>query len=403
MKRRAFLQAAGCTLTLPPLETWGAENTFAEGPKPKRLFILTSWYGVYLPHFYPDTTGEKYVLKDCARDLEPLRKDLTIFGNLTHVPTLNGHHNQSSILTGSRQAPTFRDSLDQFAAKRLGNETPFDCLAMKADYTPGGGTSVRNRVPVAQLYNPEEIFNQFFGKKDVARQTATINRDRGVLDLCGEQAKALSKHVSAGDRQRLEEYFNSIRETEKLLAKNAQWISQPAPDTGYTKEDFEHPYQSGMFPRDYDAYYESLLTCAELAFRFDLTRVAHLSLHYVGPGHHGATHHGNREGSINALRVFDTRVFSKFAGLLTRFEDVKMPEGGSLMDQTISLYTAGLGDAAGHSGGNLPAIVAGGNFRHGSFIRFNQPRDISDLYLTLLQRLGIETDSFITGTKTLDF
>ncbi|MCA9270829.1 MAG: DUF1552 domain-containing protein, partial [Planctomycetales bacterium] len=402
MKRRTLLKAAGCTLALPPLESLGADKDFAAGSQPKRLFILTSGYGVYLPHFYPAKTGRDFEFQECAKDLEPLREHLTLLGNLAHTPVLNGHHNQDSILTGSRQAATFGDSLDQFAAKHLGEEVPFDCLTMRADYRPGGGTSVRNRVPVAQLYNPEEIFNQFFGKKDVDQRLAAINRDKSVLDLCRDQARALAKNVSAGDRKRLEEYFNSIRETEKFLNKNAQWISQPAPDTGYAKEDFQHPYQSGMFPPDYAAYYDSLLTCVELAFRFDLTRVAHLSLHYVGPSHHGATHHGNREASIAALKRHDTLLFSKFAGRLTKFKNTQMPEGGTLMDQTVSLYTAGLGDAAAHSGRNLPAVLAGGKFQHGSFIRFAQPQDISDLFLTVLQHVGVETGSFITGSHTLD-
>ncbi len=403
MKRRNFLMAAGCTLTLPALESLGADVEFAAGAKPKRMFILTSGYGFHLPNFYPEKTGAGYELKECAESLEPLRNDLTIFGNLTHQPGLHGHHNQTSILTGSRQATTFGDSLDQFAAKHLSQQTPFECLAMKADYRPSESTSVRNRVPVAQHYNPEEIFNEFFGKKDVDRRTAEINRDKSVLDLCREQAKALQGSVSKSDRAKLDEYFNSIRETEQFLQKNADWISKPAPDTGYTKNDFHHEYQSGMFPRDYDAYYESLLKCVELAFKYDLTRVAHLNLLYVGPSHHGATHHGNRPNAIAALKTFDSRLISKFAGLLTAFKNTKMPEGGTLMDQTVSLYTAGLGNAAAHRGSDLPAIVAGGGLMHGTHIRYDQPQDISELYLTLLQKVGVETNSFITGSRTLEF
>jgi hypothetical protein len=403
MQRRNFLKAAGCTLALPALESLGADKIFAAGTKPKRLFILTSGYGFHLPHFYPETTGADYELQEVAQSLEPLRNDLTIFGNLTHLPGLHGHKNQTSILTGSRQAPTFGDSLDQFAAKHLSKQTPFDCLTMKADYRPGNSTSVRDRVPVEQLSNPEDIFNQFFGKKDAAKQTAAINRDKSVLDLCRAQAKDLQRSVSSGDRAKLDEYFNSIRETEQFLQRNADWITKPAPETGYSKEDFQHEYQSGMFPRDYDAYYESLLTCVELVFKYDLTRVAHLSLHYVGPSHHGATHHGNRESSINSLKKFDARLINGFAGLLTKFKNTKMPEGGTLMDQTVSLYAAGLGSAAKHRGSDLPAMVAGGGFQHGAHIRYEQPQDISDLYLTLLHQLSVETDSFITGSRTLEF
>lgn len=403
MLRRRFLKASSCILTLPALESLGADKEFAFGSKPKRMFILTSSYGVYLPNFYPEKTGTEHELKEVAKSLEPLRNDLTIFGNLTHAPGLHGHKNQTSILTGSRQSPTFGDSLDQFAARHLCKETPFDCLTMKADYRPGNSTSVRNRVPVAQLSNPEEVFSQFFGKKDVDKRLAAIQRDKSVLDLCREQAKALQKNVSSSDQARLDEYFNSIRETERFIQKNSDWISKPAPDTGYTKKDFHHEYQSGMFPRDFDAYYESLLKCVELAFKYDLTRVAHLSLHYVGPGHHGATHHGNRPNSLKALHGFDKRLFDKFASLLIAFGKTKMPEGGTLMDQTVSLYAAGLGDAAKHSGANLPAIVAGGGFKHGRFVRYEKPQDICELYLTLLHQVGVETKSFITGSRALEF
>lgn len=229
---------------------------------------------------------------------------------------------------------------------------------------------------------PEDIFNEFFGKKDADKRTAELARQQSVLDLCREQAKALSRQVSAADRTRLDEYFNTLRETETFLERNRDFISKPAPDTGYVKEDFQHEYLSGMFPLDYAAYYESLLRCALLAFKFDLTRVAHLSLHYVGPGHHGATHHGGREKSVSSLHRHDSLMFDKFAGLLTEFKNTQMPEGGTLMDQTISLYAGALGSAAAHSGKDLPAIVAGGKFRHGSFIRYEQPQDISNLYLT---------------------
>lgn len=403
MKRRHFLQAAGCTLALPALETLGADKIFNAGTKPKRIFILTSAYGVYLPHFYPEKTGRDFEFKECAKSLEPLRDDLTILGNLTHAPALHGHMNQDKILCGSDKLPTFGDSLDQFAAKRMSNDVPFDCLTMKGNYKPGAGTSVRDRVPVAQLYNPEEIFSQFFGKKDVDKRLATINRDRSVLDICSQQAKALQKQVSASDNARLEEYFHTIRETEKFLQKNADWISKPAPDSGYTKDDFHHEYSGGMFPRDFEMYYESLLRCAFLAFKYDLTRVAHLRLVYVGPNHHGATHHSGRESSINSLKYFDGLLLDKFAALLAALKETKMSEGGTLMDQTVSLYTAGLGNASAHRGKDLPAIVAGGTFDHGSHIRYEQPQDISDLYLTLLQHVGVESESFISGSHTLDF
>jgi hypothetical protein len=403
MKRRSFLKAAGCTLALPALESLGAEPIFANGARPKRLFILTSAYGVYLPNFYPDKTGRDFEFKECAQDLEPLRDDLTVFGNLTHMPAQHGHMNQDKILCGSHKLPTFGDSLDQFAAKHMSSQVPFDCLTMKADYTPGAGTSVRNGVPVAQFYNPEEIFNEFFGKKDVAQRTAAINRDRSALDLCREEAADLQKHVSAGDHARLEEYFNSIRETEKFLKKNADWISKPAPDTGYSKEDFQHEYKGGMFPRDFETYYESLMRCVHLVFKYDLTRVAHLRLVYVGPSHHGATHHSGREKPIASLKKYDTNLFSKFAGLLSAFKETKMPEGGTLMDQTVSLYTAALGNASSHRGSDLPAIVAGGSFQHGSHIRYDKPQDISELYLTALRHVGVEADSFISGSHTLEF
>lgn len=403
MERRNFLKAAGCTLALPALETLGAEKIFASGAKPKRMFILTSGYGVHLPHFYPDKGGKGFVLKECAKALEPHRSELTILGNLKNGPNaLSGHHNQHKILYGSDQSPLFGDSLDQFAAKQLGKQVPFEYLAMKADFRGGRTTSMRNRVPVSQLYDPAEVYNQFFGKKDAAKRTAAIARDRSVLDLCRDQAKTLQKQLSRSDTVRLDDYFNSIRETERFLHKNAEFISKPAPDTGYTIEDFEHKYESGMFPRDFDAYYDSLLKCVDLAFKFDLTRVATLSLTYVGSGHHGATHHGNRDSSMKALFNFDTRLLNGFAAALTRFKNTKMPEGGTLMDQTVSLYAAGLGSAAAHSGNDLPAIVAGGGFKHGQYLRFEQPQDISDLYLTLLRQVGIETDSFLTGSKTLE-
>lgn len=395
MKRRHFLQAAGLTLTLPALESLGGAADLEAASGAKRLLLMTDGYGFYTPHFYPKSTGTDWESNEVTKSLEPLRSQVSILGNLKH---LNGHAAQKFVAAGSPKSAGFQDSVDQFAARHLSQQTPIDSLLLSTRTQATGG-SFRNRIPVAMMYDPEEIFDSLFTKGDVKSRSRKLARRQSMLDLCLAEAKALSKSVSVSDQKRLDEYFNSIRETEKLVRKDQRFLNEPAIDPVHDRADFTTPPADGTGGEEYFRYLRSQLRFIELAFKFDLTRVAYLWEH---GRMHGATHHGNRPGPIKSLTTYATSTVENIADLLTSLSETKMPGGNSLLDETLFVWTAALGSAAAHKGVNIPAILAGGGLDHGQYTHFDQEQKLTSLHLTVLQKLGIEAGRFCDSEKTLN-
>lgn len=396
MRRRNFLKAAGLTLTLPALESLGGAQDLEDSARVKRLFLMTDGYGFYTPHFYPAKAGPDYPTNDVIKALEPLRADATILGNLQH---LSGHANQKFVAAGSPQSPFFGDSLDQIAARHLSQRVPIDSLLLSTRTQATGG-SFRNKVPVAMMYDTEEVFDALFTKGDVKVRGKQLKQQQSMLDLCLAEARDLSRQVSASDRQRLDEYFNSIRETEKAVKKDALFLHQPPLDPGMTKDEFAANPGDHTDGDPYFAFLRSQMKFVQLAFKFDLTRVAYLWEH---GRMHGATHHGGRERSINTLTKYATTVVEHIAAMLTSFKETKMPGGNSLLDETLFVWAAALGSASAHTGKNAPAILAGGRLpHHGRYTHFEQMQPMTKLHLSVLRTLGIESGRFSDSQDTLD-
>jgi hypothetical protein len=395
MRRREFLKAAGLTLTLPALESLGGEQDLANSGNIKRLFLMTDGYGFHTPKYYPSATGKDYPSNPVIKAFDPLRKDITLLGNLQH---LSGHSKQQFVATGSPDSPFFADSLDQVAARHLCQRVPIESLLLSTKTQATGG-SFRQGVKVSMMYDPEEIFDHLFTKGDVKTRTAELSRQQSMLDLCLAESQALTKQVSASDRKRLDEYFNSIRETERVVKKDKEFLHAPPIDPGMTKDEFAGGRDDYAAGDEYFAYLQSQMKFVELAFKFDLTRVAYL---WEGGRNHGATHHGNRESSINALANYATRTIESIANTLTDFKSTKMPGGGSLLDETLFVWAAALGSAAGHTGNNAPAILAGGGLpHHGQYVHFDEMQPLTKLHLGVLQNLGVPTERFSDSNSSL--
>lgn len=396
MPRRRFLQATGLSLALPALESLGAAKDLEGADRPRRLLLMTDGYGFYTPNFYPATTGKAYPLNDVIRPLEPLRQDTTLLGGLTH---LNGHAAQRWVAAGSPKGPGFGDSLDQAAARQLSRQVPLQSLLLSTRAQATGG-SYRNKVPVAMLYDPEEIFDRLFTKGDLPACTRALARQRSVLDLCRAEVRALSRSVTAADRERLEDYLNSIRETEQLIEKERRFLAAPAVDPGQPRDSFYRFNEDRAGGENYFRYLRSHLRFIELAFKHDLTRVAYLWEH---GRMHGATHHGNRASSVKALTEYATHTVAAVADLLTRLRNTPQAGGGNLLDDTVCLWTAALGSAASHKGWNVPALLAGGGFSgHGQYRQLEQGEKLTSLYLAVLQQLGVKTDRFNDSARPLE-
>ena len=398
MRRRQFLKtAAGLSLTLPALETLGGEADLAHSGKIKRLFLMTDGYGFHTPRFYPAKTGKDYPTNEVIQAFDPLRSDMTLLSNLKH---LSGHGNMKHVAAGSPQSAHHGDSVDQVAARHLSQRVPIESLLLSTRTTGATGGSFRNKIPVAMMSDVEEVFDFLFVKGDVQARDRKLSHQKSVLDLCLGEAKALSRQVSASDQRRLDEYFNSIRETEQLVKKERDFLHAPDIDPGMAKDEFVMASSDYGDGEDYFAYLRSQMKFVELAFKFDLTRVAYLWEH---GRNHGATHHGNRESSINTLARYAQSTCESIAQVLTNFKQTEMPAGNSLLDETLFVWTAALGSAAKHTGVDAPAILAGGNLpHHGQYKRFDNLEPTPKLHYTVLQYLGLPVDRFEEETSTLN-
>jgi hypothetical protein len=232
-----------------------------------------------------------------------------------------------------------------------------------------------------------------------------IQAGGSVLDLIMDKAKRLEKSTAAEDRARLDQYFQSVRELEGRLQRNIEWENLPKP-----KVDYPQPKDIAD-ANEVIARSKLMFDLIRLALQTDSTRVVTLSLSTFSvvphvPGvkseTHGLTHHGNEPEKIAELRKIEEAQMTAFGDLLKGFRAVN-ETGGTLLDHTQVLYGSCLGNANSHSNQNLPLILAGGGFNHGGQHRFDEQNNkpLANLFVSMLQRLGIEADKFASSTGTM--
>jgi hypothetical protein len=254
----------------------------------------------------------------------------------------------------------------------------------------------------------EKLYRRLFVAGTPEEKAATMRRIEAggsVLDLILDKAKRLEKSSAPEDRARLDQYFQSVRELENRLQRNIEWENRPKPKVDYPQ------------PKDIADANEIIVRSKlmfdliRLALQTDSTRVVTLSLSTFSvvphvPGvkseTHGLTHHGNEPDKIAELKKIEEAQLKAFADLLKAFREV-IETGGTLLDNTQVLYGSCLGNANSHSNQNLPLILAGGGFKHGQNLSFNTQNNtpLANLFVTMLQGLGIEADKFASSMGTL--
>jgi len=406
MNRRNFLRAAGACLALPSI------GRAAEKLPPKRLFAIHVPLGM-MPQFFFPKAGE--TSSDYLDLLAEQRPHFTTFHGLSH-PDVNGnHHAGQCFLSGAAHPgqPTFRNSLslDQLVAEKLGLDTRFPSLAVSVSKGEHYGDSIaisRSGVMLPTEKSAEKLYRRLFVAGTPEEKAATMRRIEAggsVLDLILGKAKRLEKSTAAEDRARLDQYFQSVRELEIRLQRNIEWENRPKP-----KVDYPQPKDIAD-ANEVIARSKLMFDLIRLALQTDSTRVVTLSLSTFSvvphvPGvkseTHGLTHHGNEPDKIAELKKIEESQIKAFADLLKAFREVT-ETGGTLLDHTQVLYGSCLGNANSHSNQNLPLILAGGGFKHGQNLSFNATNNtpLANLFVTMLQCLGIEEDKFSNNTGTL--
>ncbi len=416
LERRTMLRGAGVALALPLLDAMRPAVGLAGGLQqepPRRMFCICTDMGKMPRFFWPDGEGRDYKLSPYLERISDYRDDFTVFSGVSHPEVDGGHSSDVSYLTAAPHPSSagFKNtiSLDQFAAERIGVLTRFPSLSLTAD---GGGKSLSvtaGGVRIPSAGKPSDVFQKLFvqgSRAEIKQQIERLRDGRSVLDAVGERARSLGRSLGPSDRAKLDQYFTSVRELERRLVEVEQWEQKPK------------PVVDAEMPTDIDDRGELvgrtrlMYTMARLALETDSTRLITLAINQGGspkvnlPGvsqaHHPLTHHGNREESIEQLKIIETAqmdVFGELLGELTSIQE----HGETLLDRTMVLYGSNLGNANSHDNKNLPMILAGGGFKHGQHLPFDKQSNypLPNLYVSMLQRLGTETDKFASSTGTL--
>ncbi len=413
LDRRTLLRAAGVSLALPCLDAFSIARASSTTAQPRRRMVcICTPLGLYPPHFFPEKAGKDYELTPYLELLKDHRDDFTVISGLMHAGTSSGfaHQATASFLTGVPGAgrPEFRNaiSIDQFAADHIGGQTRFPTLTLSGEGLGLSWTRTGAQVPAAT--SPSRVFARLFleGRADeVQAQVRRLEDGRSILDDVRDQAKTLRSDLGTDDRDKLDEYLTSVRELEQRLLKDETWVKTPKP-----KVDVEPPKD---IPNAADLIGRTrlLFDLTHLALQTDSTRLITIMLAGstnappipgVNLGHHDLSHHGKDPGKLDQLKIVELETMKTLRDLLAKLKQTQ-EDDVSLLDRTMVFLGSNLGDGSSHSVKNLPVLLAGGGFRHGQHLPFdaNNPPPLCNLYVSMLQRLGIETDKFATSTGTL--
>lgn len=412
LDRRTLLRGAGVALGVPWLSAM--QEAFAapqpQGP-PRRLVAMTMGLGLHAENLYPKNDGADYQPSLYLRQLEDLRSQLTVVSGTSHPGVSGGHRAEASLLTANPVGASGRAkntvSIDQHLAKHLGNHTRFPSLVVSIrgsnspSYTENGAM-----VPAEE--SPSRLFARLFvddKPSERARQSQRVREGRSIMDLVGDDARRLSREVGPGDRERLDNYFSSVREFEKRLGESEQWAQREKP-----KVDMPPPVDIGN-ANDFVGRQRLMGEVIRLALETDSTRFITfhmggsggvLPIEGVEEGYHSLSHHGKDEEKLAQLALVETavmRAWGDFLRGLQRADD----QDGSLLDHTSVLLTSNLGNASSHDNRNMPVLLAGGGFQHGRHLAFDRKNNypLPNLFVSLMQRMGLERDRFATSTGTL--
>jgi hypothetical protein len=246
--------------------------------------------------------------------------------------------------------------------------------------------------------------------QDVALRLKRLEERGSVLDVLRDDVRGFERGLGAADRSRLDQYLTSVRELEERLAVSGEWEHKPKPETkAAPPQDIAD--KARFFPK-----VQLMLDMARLAFETDSTRIVTLMVDgFATPvfeidaqqrtrdGYHNLSHHGQSKEKLAELEKVDLQQMRHLRDLFSALAGTPITDGARLLDQTMVLYGSNLGDANVHNCTNLPILLAGGGFRHGQHLGFKRDdnKPLSNLFVSMLQNMGIESDTFGSSTGTL--
>lgn len=416
MKRRDFLRGAGALVALPALEAYGQAEK-----RPVRLAILYIPNGVNVP---------RWTMEGTLAPLEPLRDDFSVLSGLNHENATpgedgGGDHSRAAatFLTGLRAYKTGGAdiragvSFDQVAAAAIGGRTRWPSLQLSTDGARSAGRCdsgyscayqynlswTAPNLPLPAEHDPRRVFERLFGAGplagDVEDAAARRGLQRSVLDFVQADARSLQRGLGARDREKLDQYFSAIRELERRIEQAEAPRPADAP-----------PAPAGV-PASFREHLRLMMDLTALAFQADATRIVVFMLAHEGSNrafpeigvpeaHHQLSHHQGDAAKLEKIGKIDRFYVEQFRYFLERMKST--PDGdASLLDRSMLLYGAGISEGNKHLHSDLPLLLAGrggGNLSPGRQVRFPDPTPLSNLFLALLERLGVRRDRFGDST-----
>jgi uncharacterized protein DUF1552 len=407
--RRSFLRAAGVSIALPWMESLGLGSTAAAR---RRMVFICAPLGMHAANFFPAKTGRDYGAPPYLEVLQPVREDFTVMSGLSHPEIATGHDSQFSFLTGAHHHGFMRGgfrntiSVDQLAAERIGGETRVPSLALACE---GSGISwTRSGALIPSANFPSAVFAQLFlegSAEEIEAQRRRLRYGQSLLDQVREEARRMNRALGTADRDKLDEYLTSVRDLEKQLALSEEWAKKPKP-----KVDAKPP-QNATNGADFIGKARLWFDLTHLALQADSTRLVTILLMgtssvppvaNVSLGHHDLSHHGQDPGKLEQLKKVEMELMKAMGEFFVKLKGTK-EEGDALLDRTMVFFSSNLGNASSHATTNLPVLLAGGGFKHGQHLAFDpaKPPPLCNLFVSMLQRLGMEVDKFGSSTGTL--
>ena len=437
ISRRAMLRGLGTSMALPLLDAMAPAAAAATGNAPRRLAFVYVPNGMNMGDWYPDRTGPGY---DFSPTLEPLkahRDDFSVISGLAHASGRAGKDGagdharaNATYLTGVRARKTAGSdiqigvSVDQVAARKIGGQTRLPSLELSGDRARQSGSCdsgyscayqynlswASETTPMAPESNPQEAFDRLFGAGDEPEDPKLRARQRlyqsSVLDFVLEEAKGLQKRLGATDRRKLDEYLSSVRDVEERIERSKNF------ENSLSIEEKRKAIQEGEGFAQQTRVMFDLMT---LAFQTDSTRISTFLLAHDGSdrsypfigvpdAHHRISHHGRDAGKLKKLARIDRFHVEQFAYFLGKLKSVR-EGGGTLLDNSMIVFGSGLADGDRHEHHDLPLILAGkggGSIRPGQHVEVPKHTPMTNLFLSLLDRMGVKESRFGDSTGRLE-
>jgi len=434
LPRRTFLRGMGTAVALPFLDAMVPALAHGQGPNsPVRMAFAYVPNGMDMRNWNLDYEGKLGKLSQTLAPLAPVKDDILLLGNMTHntgraLLDGAGDHGRccGSYLTGVQVKKTVTDikasvSMDQLVANQIGHLTRFPSLEIgledarqAGDCDSGYSCAYTNNLawrsekqPLPPILDPRALFERLFGDGAELSAEARARRDkyrRSILDFVTEDTRTLQGSLGPTDKRKLDEYLSSVRSIEQQLEKAEK-------ENAHIDPGMEKPY--GV-PADFAEHFRLMTDMITVAFQADLTRVVTFLVTHEGTsrayreigildGHHPLTHHKNIPEQMDKVAEINLYHTTQFAEWIQKMKAAKDGDG-SLLDNSMIVYGAGLADGNSHIHTDLPTLIAGragGSIKSGRRVVYRKETPMCNLFLTMMDTMGARMEHFGDSTGHL--